>query len=157
MNNIVPSLQFYILPGEDINKVRERLNKLFKKVQTRYRYIFKGNEIIELNDTVLKYVVSELQRFSLVDTETDVKGEAYEEIVGPNLRGDRGEFFTPRNVCNMTIEMLFFLIPKDKLTSPGDMKILDPTVGTGGFLIAGVQKIKQLFLIAGLDMTNYEI
>jgi len=144
-----PSLQFYILPEEDISKVRGRLNKLFKKVQARYKYIFKGNEIIELNDTVLKYVVSELQRFSLVDTETDVKGEAYEEIVGPNLRGDRGEFFTPRNVCNMAIEMLFSLIPEDKLTSPGGMKILDPAVGTGGFLIAGVQKIKKLFLNRG--------
>lgn len=144
-----PSLQFYILPGEHISKVRERLSNLFKKVQVRYKYIFKGNEIIELNDTVLKYVVSELQRFSLVDTETDVKGEAYEEIVGPNLRGDRGEFFTPRNVCNVTIEMLFSLIPEDKLTSPGGMKILDPAVGTGGFLIAGVQKIKQLFLNRG--------
>ncbi len=145
-----PSLQFYILPGEDIAEVRKRLNDLFKKVQNRYKYIFKGNEVIELNDTVLKYVISELQRFSLVDTKTDVKGEAYEEIVGPNLRGDRGEFFTPRNVCNMTIEMLFSLIPEDKLTSPGGMKILDPAVGTGGFLIAGVQKIKQLFLNRGV-------
>jgi len=144
-----PTLQFYILPGEDIDKVRERLNKLFRKVQSRYKYIFKGNEIIELNNTVLKYVISELQRFTLVDTETDVKGEAYEEIVGPNLRGDRGEFFTPRNVCNMTIEMLFSLIPEDKLTSPGGMKILDPAVGTGGFLIAGIQQIKQLFLKRG--------
>lgn len=144
-----PSLQFYVLPKEDINKILERLNKLFKKVRTRYKYIFKENEIIELNNTVLKYVISELQRFSLVDTDTDVKGEAYEEIVGPNLRGDRGEFFTPRNVCNMTIKMLFSLIPEDKLTSPGGMKILDPAVGTGGFLIAGVQKIKQLFLNRG--------
>lgn len=144
-----PSLQFYILPGEDLNKVRKRLNELFEKVQNRYKYIFKGNETIELNDAILKYVVSELQRFSFVETETDVKGEAYEEIVGPNLRGDRGEFFTPRNVCNMTVEMLFSLIPEDKLTSPGGMKILDPAVGTGGFLIAGVQKIKQLFLSRG--------
>ena len=144
-----PTLQFYILPNEDVNKVRERLNNLFRKVQSRYKYIFKGNEIIELNDTVLKYVVGELQRFSLVDTDTDVKGEAYEEIVGPNLRGDRGEFFTPRNVCNMTIEMLFSLIPEDKLTSPGGMKILDPAVGTGGFLIAGIQKIKKLFMARG--------
>ena len=144
-----PSLQFYVLPEEDINKVRKRLNDVFKKVQSRYRYIFKGNEIIELNDTVLRYVVSELQRFSLVDTETDVKGEAYEEIVGPNLRGDRGEFFTPRNVCNMTIDMLFALIKEERLTSPGGMKILDPAVGTGGFLIAGVQRIRQLFLERG--------
>lgn len=144
-----PSLQFYVLPEEDINKVRKRLNEVFKKVQSRYRYIFKENEIIELNDTVLRYVVSELQRFSLVDTETDVKGEAYEEIVGPNLRGDRGEFFTPRNVCNMTTDMLFALIKEERLTSPGGMKILDPAVGTGGFLIAGIQRIRQLFLERG--------
>lgn len=145
-----PTLQFYLLPGEDIPKLRERLTKVFKKVQEQYKYIFKGNEIIELHDTVLGYVVGELQRFSLIDTEMDVKGEAYEEIVGPNLRGDRGEFFTPRNVCNMTMEMLFSLFPEDKLTSPGGLKILDPAVGTGGFLIAGIQKIKSFFLKRGL-------
>lgn len=145
-----PTLQFYILPGEEISEVKERLTKVFKKVQERYKYIFKGNEILELNDRILGYVVSELQRFSFVDTETDVKGEAYEEIVGPNLRGDRGEFFTARNVCSMTMEMLFSLFPEEKLTSPGEMKILDPAVGTGGFLIAGIQKIKQLFSKRGL-------
>ena len=145
-----PTLHFYILPGEDISEVRRRLTKVFKKVQERYKYIFKGNEVIELNDTVLSYVVSELQRFSLVDTETDVKGEAYEEIVGPNLRGDRGEFFTARNVCSMVIEMLFSAFHEERLTSPGGMKILDPAIGTGGFLIAGVQEIKQLFLKRGV-------
>ena len=144
------SLHFYLLQEEDISNVRERLTNVFKKVQKRYKYIFKGNETIELNDAVLEYVVSELQRFSLVDTETDVKGEAYEEIVGPNLRGDRGEFFTPRNVCNMTMEMLFSLFPEDKLTSPGEFKILDPAIGTGGFLISGIQKIKSFFLKRGL-------
>jgi len=145
-----PTLHFYILPGEDISEVRKRLTKVFKKVQERYKYIFKGNEVIELNDTVLSYVVSELQRFSLVDTETDVKGEAYEEIVGPNLRGDRGEFFTARNVCSMVVEMLFSAFNEERLTSPGGMKILDPAIGTGGFLIAGVQEIKQLFLKRGV-------
>lgn len=144
-----PTLQFYILPGEDISKVRNRLTMVFQKVQERYKYIFKGNETIELNDSVLGYIVAELQRFSFVDTETDVKGEAYEEVVGPNLRGDRGEFFTARNVCSMTIEMIFSLFPEEKLTSPGDIKILDPAVGTGGFLIAGIQNIKKLFLKRG--------
>ncbi|MCW3130487.1 MAG: N-6 DNA methylase [Methanophagales archaeon] len=146
-----PTLHFYTLPGEDVSEVRRRLTKVFQKVQERYKYIFKGKkEVIELNDTVLRYVVSELQRFSLVDTDTDVKGEAYEEIVGPNLRGDRGEFFTARNVCSMMMEMLFSAFHEDRLTSPGGIKILDPAVGTGGFLIAGIQKIKQLFLKRGV-------
>jgi len=139
------SLQFYILPNEAVENVRLRLQDVFRRVQERYKYIFKGNEVIELNDIVLGYVVSELQRFSLVDTQTDVKGEAYEEIVGPNLRGDRGEFFTPRNVCALTMDLLFSLLSEDKIASPGEVKILDPAVGTGGFLIAGIQKMRQLF------------
>lgn len=145
-----PSLQFYILPGEDVAVLRFRLQAVFKKVQSRYKYIFKGNETLELNDRVLAYVVSELQRFSLVETETDVKGEAYEELVGPNLRGDRGEFFTPRNVCAMTIDMVFSLFQEGEVTSPGSLKVLDPAVGTGGFLIAGVQKLRRLFSERGL-------
>jgi len=144
-----PTLQFYMLPGEQISIVRSRLASVFNKVKERYKYIFRNDETIELNDIVLKYVVSELQRFTLVETETDVKGEAYEEIVGPNLRGDRGEFFTARNVCNMTIDMLFTLCSEEKLTSAGALKILDPAVGTGGFLIAGIQKIKKSFLERG--------
>jgi type I restriction enzyme M protein len=140
------SLRFYILPREDISTVRQRLDEVFANVKKKYKYIFKGNETIDLNDSVLKYVVGELMRFSLLDTDTDVKGEAYEEIVGPNLRGDRGEFFTPRNVCNMVIEMVFSLFPEEELTRPGALKILDPAVGTGGFLISGINKIKLLFL-----------
>lgn len=36
--------------------------------------------------------MSELQKYSLLNTNIDIKGKAYEEIVGANLRGDRGEF-----------------------------------------------------------------
>lgn len=50
----------------------------------------------------------------------------------------------------MVIEMLFSAFHEEKLTSPGGMKILDPAIGTGGFLIAGVQEIKQLFLKRGV-------
>jgi len=144
-----PRLNFYILPNEDIEEVRNRLLNVFLKVKKRWKYIFKPGETLELNDQVLRYAVSELQRFSLVDTDVDVKGEAYEEIVGPNLRGDRGEFFTPRNVCRMTIDMLFSLLPEEKLASPGGFKILDPAVGTGGFLIVGIQRIKQFLSQSG--------
>jgi len=143
-------LQFYIMSDEQGAEAKIRIENIFKNVQKNYRYIFKGNESIELNDSVLKYVISELQKFSLVNTNIDVKGEAYEEIVGPNLRGDRGEFFTTRNVCKLTIDMIFSLIPEKKLTNPGSIKILDPAVGTGGFLIAGIQSIKQIFENRGM-------
>ncbi len=70
--------------------------------------------------------------YSLLESDIDVKGRAYEEIVGSNLRGDRGEFFTPRNICKMAIEML----------DPGEKQfVLDPACGTGGFLITAMNYV----------------
>jgi type I restriction enzyme M protein len=57
---------------------------------------------------------------------------AYEEIVGSNLRGDRGEFFTPRNICRMAVAMLD---PSEK------QLVLDPACGTGGFLITAMNHV----------------
>ena len=81
-------------------KVKGRLDRLFAAVRSDYPTIFKPNEVVELNPPVLSYIVTQLQMYSLLESDVDVKGRAYEEIVGANLRGARGEFFTPRNVCN---------------------------------------------------------
>jgi len=108
-------------------KVKARLDRLFASVKADYPTIFPPNETIELKPPVLAYLVSQLQMYSLLDSDVDVKGHAYEEIVGANLRGDRGEFFTPRNICNMAVRMLE---PSE------DRLILDPACGSGHFLIA---------------------
>jgi type I restriction enzyme M protein len=119
-------------------KVKSRLEKLFDAVKAEYPTIFPPNEAIALNPPVLAYLVSQFQMYSLLESDVDVKGHAYEEIVGANLRGDRGEFFTPRNICNMAVAMLD---PQE------DQIILDPACGTGGFLITAmnhvIEKIRQ--------------
>ena len=117
-------------------KVKARIASLFKEVCRKYGNIFKSNDVVELEPRVLAFVVSQLQPWSLLDSDADVKGKAYEEIVGSNLRGDRGEFFTPRNICGMAVEML----------DPGASDlVLDPACGTGGFLtIAMNHVIKKL-------------
>lgn len=113
-------------------KVKRRLDSLFNEVKAEYPTIFRENEAIELNPEVLAYIVSQLQMYSLLESDIDVKGRAYEEIVGSNLRGDRGEFFTPRNICQMTVAML----------DPGERQlILDPACGTGGFLITAMNYV----------------
>ena len=89
------------------------------------------------------YVVSELQFLSLLHTETDVKGEAYEELVGTNLRGDRGEYFTPRNVCNMAVRMAMELFEPTELTG---LKVLDCCCGTGGFLVSWLNNLYATLL-----------
>ena len=83
----------------------------------------------------LAYIIGELQRYSFLSTNIDVKAKAYEELVGANLRGDRGEFYTPRNVQKMTIKML-----SPKMTD----KILDQSCGTGGFLVIAMNEVIKL-------------
>jgi len=143
---VVDDLRFFVL-GKERRSIAgqrrvldERINPLFDEVKERYPYIFERDENIKLNRRVLAYIVSELQRYSLLNTQTDVKGQAYEELVGANLRGDRGEFFTPRNVCDMTIHMVLSLHSNQKIAS---LKILDCCCGTGGFLVSTINHLSQ--------------
>ncbi len=85
----------------------------------------------------------------MLESDIDVKGRAYEEIVGSNLRGDRGEFFTPRNICHMAVTML----------DPGERQlVLDPACGTGGFLITAmnyvIEKIRAAEIQKGVAMSS---
>jgi type I restriction enzyme M protein len=113
-------------------KVVARIGQLFTTVKTEYPGIFEQAEPIRLEPALLVYIVGQLQMYSLLDSDVDVKGHAYEEIVGDNLRGDRGEFFTPRNVCRMAVAMLD---PHE------DDMIVDPACGTGGFLITAMNHV----------------
>ncbi|MYI61237.1 MAG: N-6 DNA methylase, partial [Gemmatimonadetes bacterium] len=115
-------------------KVRDRIAGIFRQVREDYPSIFDKDEAIKLEPRVLAYIVAQLQQYSLLESEVDVKGKAYEEIVGSNLRGDRGEFFTPRNICRMAVEMLD--------PGPRDL-VLDPACGTGGFLIVTMNYVRD--------------
>jgi type I restriction enzyme M protein len=130
-------LQFYATSTErqSLNgqlKVQARIKKLFERVATKYPSIFKKGDNIDLEPRVLAYCVSRLQKYALLDSGIDVKGKAYEEIVGSNLRGDRGEFFTPRNICKMAVLMMD---PRE------DQVVLDPACGTGGFLVISLNHV----------------
>lgn len=140
-------LRFYV-HGEERRSVAgqqrlldERITPLFDAVKGRFPYIFPEGDEIRLGGNVLAYIVAELQKYSFLDTETDVKGTAYEELVGANLRGDRGEYFTPRNVCDMAVSMVFSLFPEKELSR---VTILDTCCGTGGFLVSTINQLRKL-------------
>ena len=123
--------------------MEDRITPLFQRVKERYQFIFDEDDKIKLSPREVAYAVSELQFLSLINTEIDVKGEAYEELVGANLRGDKGEYFTPRNVCNMAVEMAMSLYDEVELTR---LKVLDCCCGTGGFLISWLNNLHAILL-----------
>ncbi len=135
--NVGQPLEFYATSRECSNPdgqltVKKRISKIFEKVKKQFPLIFEPNEEIKLQPRSLARIVSELQPYSLLETHVDVKGKAYEELVGANLRGDRGEFFTPRNIMHMAVEMIN---PKP------DEKICDTSCGTGGFLVMAMNHV----------------
>lgn len=132
-----PPLEFYTTSEERSNPdgqltVKKRISKIFERVKKKHGKIFDATDEIKLAPRSLAYIVSELQKYSLLNTNIDIKGKAYEEIVGANLRGDRGEFFTPRNVMKMVVEMI-----NPKM----DERVLDSSCGTGGFLVTAMTHV----------------
>jgi type I restriction enzyme M protein len=135
--NFPKPLEFFTTSTERSNPdgqliVKKRIGDIFQRVKRKYNAIFPPNTTIELKPRSLAWVVSELQGYSLLNTDIDIKGKAYEEIVGANLRGDKGQFFTPRNVMHMAVEMLD---PKSH------ERVLDQACGTGGFLVIAMNHV----------------
>ena len=127
--------RFYVLANEPFTdegrqSIRQRVEPLFEEVKQQYgkgseNPIFRGNEEITLSDRALGFLVAELARYDFARTDIDAKGVAYQELVGTNLRGDRGQYFTPRGAIRLMVEILD---PKE------NERVLDPACGTGGFL-----------------------
>ncbi len=128
--------------------VESRIQGIFKEVLSEYGYIFGKEEEINLKSNVVAYIVSELQKYSLLETDFDYKGQAYEEIVGSNSRGDRGEFFTPRNLCKLAVDMVREVVGDEAFKK---LKVLDPSCGTGGFLITYVHSLSELIFNTELN------
>lgn len=136
------SLDFYVTSAERKSddgqlKCKKRVDGLFERVKRAYPTIFDKTAEVFLRADILAYVVEQLKPYSLLESSVDVKGAAYEEVIGSNLRGDRGEFFTPRNACRMAVAMLD---PK-----PNE-RLIDPACGTGGFLIVAMNHVLEKFV-----------
>ncbi len=135
--NLLNPIEFFTTSKERNYKdgqasVYKRISKIFEEVKKRHGQIFEENDVIKLHPRTVTYLTAELQKYALLTTDIDIKGKAYEELVGSNLRGDRGEFFTPRNVMKMAVAMIN---PKDT------EKVLDSSCGTGGFVVTAMNVV----------------
>jgi len=127
-------VEFRAGAGEDPETVHERILGLFAQVKSRYRDVFSAVETIEIDPPNLAYVVGELQNYAVTEANRDAIGDAFEVFIGPALRGTEGQFFTPRNVVRMMIDVLD--------PQPGEL-VIDPACGSGGFLIVALEHAWQ--------------
>lgn len=127
------TVTFRAAVDEPASAIKKRILGLFETVKTKaYGDVFVRNDTINLDAESVRYVVGELQNYCVMDADRDAIGDAFEVFIGPALRGTEGQFFTPRNVVQMMVEMLD---PK-----PGE-RIIDPACGSGGFLITALAHV----------------
>lgn len=134
--------RFRVSLGENPRAVQKRIRDLFEEVKGEYDDVFKSSDTVSLDRDSLCYVVGELQNYLVTASSRDAIGEAFEVFIGPAVRGEEGQFFTPRNVVQMMVELLD---PK-----PGEL-ILDPACGSGGFLIVALEHIWKKLETEGAD------
>jgi type I restriction enzyme M protein len=92
-----------------------------------------------LSDALLKDLIEHFSRLSFGNrnVKSDLIGDAYEYLIkkfADATNKKAGEFYTPRSVVRLMIEMLD---PREGET------IYDPACGTGGMLLAAVQHVKE--------------
>jgi len=117
---------------EKVKEVKERILDLFEKVKRKYKEVLDENDDINLDANSVSYVVGELQNYCLIEAERDIIADAFETFIGHALKGGQGQFFTPRNVVKMMVDILD---PDDE-----DL-IIDPACGSGGFLIEALRHV----------------
>ncbi len=126
-------VQFRAGIGENATAVQKRILELFEKVKiATFDDVFSPEEKIKLDADSLLYVVGELQNYSIMEADRDAVGDAFEVFIGPALRGSEGQFFTPRNVIKMMVDIL---------DPQAGESIADPACGSGGFLIVALEHV----------------
>jgi type I restriction enzyme M protein len=93
-----------------------------------------------LTDEILKDLIEGLSEVSLGNSAvtSDILGDAYEYLIGKfadvTKRKKAGEFYTPRSVVRMMVELL------DPVEGES---IYDPACGTGGMLLAAIEHVTR--------------
>ena len=127
---------FYKLDAE---RMLEYINNIIlPRLVNKYNHsgeVFQ-KELLIKSPQILKAIVDKLSKLKLLDTDSDIKGDAFEYFLknSVSVGTDLGEYFTPRHIVKLMVE----------LTDPKlQDKVYDPCCGTGGFLIEAFRHIKR--------------
>ncbi|MDR2512053.1 MAG: N-6 DNA methylase [Bacteroidales bacterium] len=117
---------------EKPKEIEKRILDLFNDLKTKYPEVIDKEDKITLDTNSISFIVGELQNYALMNCERDVVADAFETFIDHALKGGLGQFFTPRNVVKMIVDIL---------QPTENDKIIDPACGSGGFLIETLKSV----------------
>ena len=128
--------------GQTDTELKEKIHNLFDRAKREWPGVFSEDETFELSDSHLSICVSSLQDIKLFNSNLQVVDEAFEYLVNKSAKGEKGQYFTPRHVIDMCVQMLN---PR-----PGEYMI-DTAAGSCGF------PVHTIFKLTGHLFSNIEI
>lgn len=121
------------------NEIKKRIDKLYNQLlkDPEFGLLFDGEQL-EYDSEWISYIVSELQGIGLLhaETNTDALGDAYEVLLPSTLKGESGQFFTPREVVRFAIDIIS---PRYDINE----SVFDPACGSGGFLTIAIEHFRK--------------
>lgn len=129
-------------------KLQTSIEALFIKAKTKWKDVFKEKDEIELSEETLIAVVSELQEYKLLETDFEILDAAFEHMISGDSKGEKGQYFTPRPVIDIIVQLLN---PND------DERVLDPSAGSAGFLLHTFQHMLKTQKIEDKDRYRYAV
>ncbi len=128
--------------GQTDTELKNKIQDLFNRAKDEWKGVFPESSTFELSDSHLAVCVSSLQDVKLFNSNLLVVDEAFEYLVNKSAKGEKGQYFTPRHVIDMCVQMLN---PKS-----GEYMI-DTASGSCGF------PVHAIFKLTGHLFTNEEI
>lgn len=117
--------------SEDRGSAVARMKSLFQKARKKWKDVYSASDEIELNDANILYCLRTLQQYYLIRS-GDVLGTAFELLVNQEMKGEMGQYFTPRQVVRMMTTMM---------NPQMNERVCDPACGSGGFLIYSMRNV----------------
>lgn len=123
--NATSVAKFRIGLTENQATVANNVRALFDAAKNKWRDVYDASDKLLLIDDNIAYCVKALQPYHLIKS-GDVLGVAFELLVNQEMKGEMGQYFTPRQVVNMMVRIVAPSISE---------RVCDPACGSGGFLI----------------------
>ncbi len=154
--------RFATLSDQKKEEAAQNIRDLFfeASISPRYSDVFTTrfskpgeNVFLDLDDETIVFVVQQFQSFSLINTTStlegiDIKGTVFEKMVGSTFRGELGAYFTPRELVEFCVRLVD--------PEPTDV-VLDPSCGSGGFLIMVIKHISEKILSNNPNLSEGEL
>ncbi len=128
--------------GQTDAELKAKIQALFDRAKGEWPGVFPEGATFELSDSHLSVCVSSLQDVKLFNSNLLVVDEAFEYLVSKSAKGEKGQYFTPRHVIDMCVQMLN--------PQPGEYMI-DTASGSCGF------PVHTIFKLTGHLFSNAEI